>query len=51
MLLWEYFAVFVFCLIGCSFMAWKIGKEQGIYQALTYLEDEGIVEFDPEDKK
>jgi len=48
MLLWEYFVIFVLCLIGSSYTSYRIGHERGVQNALTYLEEEGILEFTDE---
>ena len=41
-------AIMVFCIAGSAYTSWKIGHTTGIEHALTYLEAEGIIEFEEE---
>lgn len=41
--------IVLFCVAGASYTAWKSGHAAGIEHTLTYLESEGIIEFEPEE--
>lgn len=47
-----HFLIYTGCLIASGFHFWTAGKKQGSYDTLTYLEEEGIIEFvDPENEE
>tara|TARA_B100000927_G_scaffold270593_1_gene246871 strand:+ start:414 stop:608 length:195 start_codon:yes stop_codon:yes gene_type:complete len=38
--------VAVLCIMGCGWTSWKLGHQAGIVNALDFLEDAGVIEFD-----
>ena len=38
--------VAVLCILGCGWTSWKLGHQAGIVNALDFLEDAGVIEFD-----
>lgn len=40
------FIVFVFCLIGCAFSAWRLGHKEGVEDAIQYMLDHGLIELE-----
>ena len=36
----------VLCIMGCGWTSWKLGHQAGIVNALDFLEDAGVIEFD-----
>ena len=42
-------AVFVFCLIGCGYSSYTLGKREGITATVEELIKQGILEVDDED--
>ncbi len=36
----------VLCIMGCGWTSWKLGHEAGIINALDFLEDAGVIQFD-----
>jgi hypothetical protein len=41
-------SIFMFCLIGCGFTSWHVGKNHGIEMAVQYLIDQGVLEINEE---
>ena len=41
-------AVFVFCLIGCGYHCWALGKREGIEGTVQYLIDTGVIAVEDE---
>lgn len=39
-----------FCIVGSVYSSWRSGHSAGIEDALSYLESEGIIEFEPEEE-
>ena len=39
----------VVCIIGCGWTSWKLGHQAGVINAVTFLEEAGVIEFE-EDK-
>lgn len=39
-------SVFIFCMLGCGFTSWYVGREQGIVAAVDFLADKGIIQLD-----
>ena len=39
----------VVCIIGCGWTSWKLGLQAGIINAVNFLEEAGVIEFE-EDK-
>ena len=42
------FAVFAFCMTGCSLQAYFLGRRSGIQSTVQYFIDQGILEVDDE---
>ena len=38
--------VAVLCIMGCGWTSWKLGHQAGIVNALDFLEDAGVIQFD-----
>jgi len=36
----------VLCIMGCGWTSWKLGHQAGIINALDFLEDAGVIQFD-----
>lgn len=41
-------AIFCFCLIGCGYCSWKLGKQEGITDTVQYFIDTGVIEVTEE---
>jgi len=39
-------AIFIFCMVGCGFHSWKLGKHQGIEATVQYMIDQGVLEVE-----
>ena len=39
----------VICIIGCGWTSWKLGHQAGVINAVNFLEEAGVIEFE-EDK-
>lgn len=40
------YAVFIFCMIGCGYTCYALGKQEGIETTIEHLVDEGMLEID-----
>lgn len=41
-------AVFVFCLIGCGFTSFRLGRQEGIENTVQYMIDQGVLQVEEE---
>lgn len=39
-------AIFVFCIVGCSYMSFRSGRAEGISEAVQYLIEAGVIEIE-----
>lgn len=46
----EHFIIFVFCLLGAGIHCYFLGRKEGVFSTVEYLEMEGVLEVEREDE-
>jgi hypothetical protein len=44
------FIIYAVCLAGCSYISYRLGKTEGVADAVQYFIDTGVIEAEEEDE-